>query len=132
MARDRAPLLVQGTVSERVTRKLRVRCACRSAQGRILGVHQPDGTPGNPYSEYDLRAVSLFAEHAAIAVANARLYEAERTLRPAVAPGRARPLTGAANRVLISDRLAHALARMRRRESMVAACCSSTSTISSW
>jgi diguanylate cyclase (GGDEF)-like protein len=65
--------------------------------------------------------VSLFAEHAAIAVANARLYEAERALSAQLSHQVVHdPLTGAANRVLISDRLGHALARVRRQESQVA------------
>jgi len=65
--------------------------------------------------------VSLFAEHAAIAVANARLYEAERALSAQLSHQVVHdPLTGAANRVLISDRLAHALARVQRHESTVA------------
>ncbi|HXX91258.1 MAG TPA: EAL domain-containing protein [Acidimicrobiales bacterium] len=38
------------------------------------------GNQNHAYSEHDLRAASLFAEHAAISVANARLYEAERAL----------------------------------------------------
>jgi diguanylate cyclase (GGDEF)-like protein len=69
------------------------------------------------YSEHDLRAVSLFAEHAAIAVANARLYEAERALSVQLSHQVVHdPLTGAANRVLVADRMAHAAARVRRAE----------------
>ena len=45
----------------------------------VLGVLILRGTADHVYSEHDLRAVSLFAEHTAIAVANARLYEAERS-----------------------------------------------------
>jgi diguanylate cyclase (GGDEF)-like protein len=61
--------------------------------------------------------VSLFAEHAAIAVANARLYEAERALSVQLSHQVVHdPLTGAANRVLVVDRMAHALARVRRNE----------------
>jgi len=40
----------------------------------------PEGRRRSHLQRHDLRAVSLFAEHAAIAVANARLYEAERAL----------------------------------------------------
>jgi diguanylate cyclase (GGDEF)-like protein len=68
-----------------------------------------------------LRAVSLFAEHAAISVANARLYEAEKALSAQLSHQVVHdPLTGAANRVLISDRLTHALARVRRSECSLA------------
>ena len=45
-----------------------------------LGVLTLNGEIGHAYSEHDLRAVALFAEHAAISVANARLYEAEKEL----------------------------------------------------
>ena len=35
------------------------------------------GATGRVFTEYDLLSVSLFAGHAAIAIANARLHEAE-------------------------------------------------------
>ena len=38
------------------------------------------GSTDRVYTDYDLQSVSLFAGHAAIAIANARLYEAEREL----------------------------------------------------
>ncbi len=122
VARDREPLLVQGTVSEKGHQESESAvCVPLMHRGQVLGVINLIGAAGHVYSEYDLRAVSLFAEHAAIAVANARLYEAERTLSAQLSHQVVHdPLTGAANRVLISDRLAHALARVRRHESRVA------------
>jgi len=122
VARDREPLLVQGTVSEKGHQETESAvCVPLLHRGQVLGVINLIGADGHIYSEYDLRAVSLFAEHAAIAVANARLYEAERALSAQLSHQVVHdPLTGAANRVLISDRLAHALARVRRRESLVA------------
>jgi diguanylate cyclase (GGDEF)-like protein len=122
VARDREPLLVQGTVSEKGRQETESAvCVPLKHRGQVLGVMNLIGAPGHTYSEYDLRAVSLFAEHAAIAVANARLYEAERALSAQLSHQVVHdPLTGAANRVLISDRLAQALARVRRRESIVA------------
>ena len=122
VARDREPLLVQGTVSEKGHQETESAvCVPLQHRGQVLGVINLIGAAGHIYSEYDLRAVSLFAEHAAIAVANARLYEAERALSAQLSHQVVHdPLTGAANRVLISDRLAHALARVRRRESLVA------------
>ena len=122
VARDREPLLVQGTVSEKGRQETESAvCVPLLHRGQVLGVINLIGSPGHTYSEYDLRAVSLFAEHAAIAVANARLYEAERALSAQLSHQVVHdPLTGAANRVLISDRLAHALARMRRHECQVA------------
>jgi diguanylate cyclase (GGDEF)-like protein len=122
VARDREPLLVQGTVSENGHQETdSAVCVPLLHRGTVLGVINLIGAAGHIYSEYDLRAVSLFAEHAAIAVANARLYEAERALSAQLSHQVVHdPLTGAANRVLISDRLAHALARVRRKESLVA------------
>jgi diguanylate cyclase (GGDEF)-like protein len=116
--RDREPLLIQGTVSEkgRMESESAV-CVPLIHRDDILGVLILKGAAEHVYSEHDLRAVSLFAEHAAIAVANARLYEAERALSVQLSHQVFHdPLTGAANRVLVNDRMAHALARVRRAE----------------
>jgi putative methionine-R-sulfoxide reductase with GAF domain len=43
-----------------------------------VGVLNVNAAAGYAFTEYDLRAVAVFAEQAASAVANARLYEAER------------------------------------------------------
>jgi two-component system, OmpR family, sensor histidine kinase KdpD len=43
----------------------------------LLGVLNVNSTGGKVFTEFDLRAVSLFAEQAAAAIANARLYEVE-------------------------------------------------------
>jgi diguanylate cyclase (GGDEF)-like protein len=120
--RDREPLLIQGTVSEngRLERESSV-CVPLIHRGDVLGVLILKGAADHVYSEHDLRAVSLFAEHAAIAVANARLYEAERALSVQLSHQVVHdPLTGAANRVLVSDRMAHALARVQRAECSMA------------
>ncbi|HXF70988.1 MAG TPA: ATP-binding protein [Actinomycetota bacterium] len=45
----------------------------------LLGVLAVRGEPGRTFSEYDLRVLATFAEQAAAAIANARLYEAERS-----------------------------------------------------
>jgi diguanylate cyclase (GGDEF)-like protein len=116
--RDREPLLIQGTVSEqgRLESDSAV-CVPLINRDDILGVLILRGAPDHVYSEHDLRAVSLFAEHAAIAVANARLYEAERALSVQLSHQVVHdPLTGAANRVLVSDRMMQALARVQRAE----------------
>lgn len=64
-------------------------------RGEVLGVLNVNAAVGVGFTQYDLRAVSVFAEQAAGAIANARLYEAERAalaeveaLRAAVAGGR--------------------------------------------
>ena len=44
----------------------------------LLGVLNVNATGEKAFSEFDLRAVSLFAEQAAASIANARLYEVER------------------------------------------------------
>jgi putative methionine-R-sulfoxide reductase with GAF domain len=44
----------------------------------VVGVLNVNAAVGYAFTEYDLRAVAVFAEQAASAVANARLYEAER------------------------------------------------------
>jgi len=44
----------------------------------LLGVLNVNAARGRAFTEYDLRALSVFAEQAAAAVANARLYERER------------------------------------------------------
>jgi len=43
----------------------------------VVGVLNVNAAAGYAFTEYDLRAVAVFAEQAASAVANARLYEAE-------------------------------------------------------
>jgi GAF domain-containing protein len=44
----------------------------------VVGVLNVNAAADYAFTEYDLRAVAVFAEQAASAVANARLYEAER------------------------------------------------------
>jgi signal transduction histidine kinase len=46
-------------------------------RGEVLGVLNVNGSAERRFTEYDLRALTLFADHASIAIANARLYEAE-------------------------------------------------------
>jgi two-component system sensor histidine kinase KdpD len=47
-------------------------------RGSLLGVLNVNAAGEKVFSEFDLRAVSLFAEQAAASIANARLYETER------------------------------------------------------
>jgi len=47
-------------------------------RAELQGVLNVNAPIGRSFTEYDLRALSVFAEQASIAIANARLYEAER------------------------------------------------------
>ena len=116
VAIEREPVLVQGTASRRRGVKVQSAvCVPLLHRTQLLGVLNLNGATDRAYSEHDLRAVSLFAEHAAIAVANARLYESERALSAQLSEQIVRdPLTGVANRVLVTDRLTHALNRVNR------------------
>jgi len=121
VAVEREPVLVQGKATRR--RGVEVQsavCVPLLHRTQLLGVLNLNGATDRVYSEHDLRAVSLFAEHAAIAVANARLYESERALSAKLSEQIVRdPLTGVANRVLVKDRLTHALNRVKRTQSCV-------------
>ena len=44
----------------------------------VVGVLNVNAASGRVFTEYDMRAMSVFAEQAAAAISNARLYEAER------------------------------------------------------
>ena len=81
------------------------------SRGELLGVLNVNAAAGRPFTEYDLRAVSLFAEQAAAAIANGRLFEAER-LHTAELTYRAYhdPLTRLANRALFVERMGEARA----------------------
>lgn len=75
------PLLIQEAVPDDSHRSTtNAMCVPLVHREQLLGVLTLDGGTGHVYSEHDLRAVSLFAEHAAISVANAKLYEAEKAL----------------------------------------------------
>ncbi len=54
-------------------------CVPLISRGRLLGVLNINDTEGGrEFSDYDLRTLKLFADHAAVAIANATLYEKER------------------------------------------------------
>jgi diguanylate cyclase (GGDEF)-like protein len=87
VARTRQPLLLDGDVSASlfpgyVERKAGAPhsslCTPLIERGELLGILSVSADVENAFSEYDLRAVSLFAEHAATAIAKARLYESHR------------------------------------------------------
>jgi signal transduction histidine kinase len=86
VAAKREPMLITGTVDsggsrDAVRRDLPVTSAISVPlinRGELLGVLNVNGGSDREFTEYDLRSLTLFAEHAAISIANARLYEAER------------------------------------------------------
>jgi diguanylate cyclase (GGDEF)-like protein len=85
-------------------------------RGSLLGVLNVNARPGQTFDEYDLRALSLFGEHAASSIANGRLHEAERAHAIALAHRASTdPLTALGNRERFTDELASALAGERLR-----------------
>ena len=86
VASTREPLLIAGDVDPyrfpgRENRGQFVDSAMSvplEARGELLGVLNVNAEENRDFSEYDLRALSLFAEQAAGAIANANLYEGER------------------------------------------------------
>jgi two-component system sensor histidine kinase KdpD len=88
VAEFREAVILRGDVSDQRFRRFvpkdrSVRSAmsaplyARSEPMGVLNVSVSDGD--RLYTEHDLRAITVFAEHAAIAIANARLFERERT-----------------------------------------------------
>ena len=79
-------------------------------RGELVGVLNINAAPGHTFSEYELRAVSMFGEQAATAIANARMYENERA-HSAELEHRAfhDPLTQLPNRALLTKRVDWAL-----------------------
>jgi signal transduction histidine kinase len=87
VALHREPLLLSGEVDPALFDQLvpkdrpiaTAMCVPLISRGELLGVLNINDTVGNrQFSEYDLRAMCLFAEHAAIAISNARLFQIER------------------------------------------------------
>jgi two-component system sensor histidine kinase KdpD len=86
VARVRDAILIDGAADPDefpglVARELPVESAMSVpliSRGELLGVLNVNASPERLFSEFDLRALSLFAEQAAASIANARLFEAER------------------------------------------------------
>jgi diguanylate cyclase (GGDEF)-like protein len=118
VAATREPLLIQGELEAG-----RLENPPESAmsvplvhRGELLGVLNVNAHHGRRFDEYDLRALSVFGEHAASSIANARLYEAERSNAIALAHRAYHdPLTDLGNRALFTDSVSHALAGERPR-----------------
>jgi diguanylate cyclase (GGDEF)-like protein len=119
VARTREPLLIQGSASPSVFPGYQPRsdaatsalCIPLIERGELLGVLNVTAPEGREFSEYDLRAVSLFAEHAAAAIAKAHLYEAHRQQAAELAYQASHdPLTDLPNRTLLEQRVRGTLA----------------------
>ena len=87
VAQNREPILVTGKADDKVFNSLTDRidvpqsalCVPLISQDELFGVLNINDPSGQrEFSEYDLRALGLFAEHAAIAIRNARVYDQER------------------------------------------------------
>ncbi len=87
----------------------------------LLGVLQVDAAREREYTQHDLRALSLFAEQAASAIANAQLYEEQRlTASRSAYQALHDTLTSLPNRVYFLDRLEQALERQQFSDEKVA------------
>ncbi len=129
VAATREPLLIRGTVEhpDAETRlpeppapdsALSVPLIHRESLLGVLNVNAPQGTD---YTEYDLRALSLFGEQAAAAIANAQLYQAQRLMASQkLFQALHDSLTRLPNRALFLERVHRALGRQRREDQRVA------------
>ena len=87
----------------------------------LLGVLNVNARRGEPYTEHDLRALSVFGEQAASAIANAQLYQAQRLMASQkLFQALHDPLTRLPNRALFLERVTRALGRQRREDQRVA------------
>jgi signal transduction histidine kinase len=86
VAMTQEPLLINGRPTSKEFPGLDTRTQAVSSamsvplvhRDQLLGVLNVNAGDGNTFSAYDLRALSLFAEQGAVAIANARLFDAER------------------------------------------------------
>lgn len=124
VASTREPLLISGQAdANRFPGLIRrdesvdsAMCVPLLHRDELLGVINITASAARAFSEYDLRALNLFAEQAASTIAKARLFEAEREHAEQLAHLAFHdPLTGLPNRVLFIDRAHQALARGARR-----------------
>lgn len=78
VARSWEPVIVNGDLGERQVPVTSAMCVPLMHRGEFLGVLNVNGRDERVYSEFDLRALTMFADHAAAAIANGRLYAHER------------------------------------------------------
>ncbi|MGD2116162.1 MAG: EAL domain-containing protein [Acidobacteriota bacterium] len=129
VATNREPLLIHGVVhhADAASRR-REPPAPDSAMSvplihrqNLLGVLNVNARQGATYTEHDLRALSLFGEQAASAIANAQLYQAQRLMASQkLFQALHDSLTRLPNRALFLERVTRALERQRREDQRVA------------
>jgi hypothetical protein len=86
VARTKEPLLINGRPTSKEFPGLDTRTQAVSSamsvplvhRDQLLGVLNVNAADGNTFSAYELRALSVFAEQGAVAITNARLFDAER------------------------------------------------------
>jgi diguanylate cyclase (GGDEF)-like protein len=109
---DRSP----DAVPELATQRLQAAMAAPVQEGaeRVGSLVVASWTPGRTYSETEQEMLLAFAEHASLALTDAK------TVDDALHQALHDPLTGLPNRALFLDRLDHALARASRNKAPVA------------
>ena len=112
VARTKEPLLINGRATPSLFPGLEKRtlpvgsslCVPLLERGELLGVLNLSAQGSGAFSEYDLRAVSLFAEQAAAAIGKARLYAQSQQQSQALAYAASHDsLTGLGNRVALEE-----------------------------
>ncbi|GAC1611393.1 MAG: hypothetical protein NVS3B26_23960 [Mycobacteriales bacterium] len=113
VARTLEPMLIEGKASSSLfpglERRARPVASALSVplveRGQLLGVLNLSADVAGAFSEYDLRAVSLFAEQAAAAIGKARLYEhSQRQAEQLAYAATHDALTGIGNRAALDVR----------------------------
>jgi diguanylate cyclase (GGDEF)-like protein len=129
VASTREPLLINGVIDPgRRSRESRTQPPPTSSlsvplihRDVLLGVLNINAVEGFAYNPHQLRALSLFGEQAAAAIANARLFEEQRLLASQnVYQALHDLLTNLPNRALFLDRVSHALSRRRDKNQLMA------------
>ncbi|HUF78435.1 MAG TPA: EAL domain-containing protein, partial [Thermoanaerobaculia bacterium] len=128
VAATQEPLLISGRVARAVAHRPSGPPSPASAmsvpllnRGALLGVLNVNARPGRDYTEHDLRALSLFGEQAASAIANAQLYQVQRLMASQkLFQALHDDLTRLPNRSLFLERVERALGRQRSENQRVA------------
>lgn len=129
VAATREPLLIDGTLAHAGAPGRQSEPPAPSSalsvplmhRGALLGVLNVNARPDRHYTEHDLRALSLFGEQAASAIANAQLYQAQKLMASQkLFQALHDPLTRLPNRTLFLERVERALTAERGEEERVA------------